>query len=72
MKDIKEKCKFISIVLVGNKTDLSERAVKRADVEKYALSHGMSYFETSAKDASNVDEMFSSLASDIYNVLKET
>ena len=57
-------------MLVGNKTD-QKRAVKREDVEKYASSHGMRYFETCAKDGSNVDEMFQSLTSEIYNVLKE-
>lgn len=56
----------VPIVLVGNKLDLatrdpSKRAVAQADAEKVAQEWGVRYFETSAKDGTNVDEAWRTL-----------
>jgi small GTP-binding protein len=52
----------IDVILVGNKCDL-ERCVTREDGEELAKQFQIPYFETSAKDATNVEEAFKTLAS---------
>ena len=47
----------VKLVLVGNKCDL-ERKVKKEEGEKMAEKEGMLYFETSAKTADGVIDMF--------------
>ena len=60
-----EDCKFnspktIFIILVGNKTDLEEeRQVTTEEGEEFANRFGLRFFETSAKNTSNVDKVFS-------------
>ena len=52
----------IVILLVGNKLDLTEqRAVKNEEAMELASSVGIKYFETSAKDDTNVSESFQHL-----------
>jgi small GTP-binding protein len=51
----------IDVILVGNKCDL-ERAVSREEGEALAREFQLSYFETSAKEAVNVENAFVSLA----------
>merc|ERR1712032_142818 len=51
-----------TIVLVGNKADLSEnRAVSTAEGEELARKAGMTFFEVSAKSGQNVEELFEKL-----------
>lgn len=58
----------IVIALAGNKLDLaadgpnSRRAVNTADAEAYAREAGLLFFETSAKTAENVKELFTAIA----------
>jgi len=57
----------IIIALAGNKLDLvtespDMRAVTAADAEQYAKEAGLLFFETSAKTAENVKELFTSIA----------
>ena len=49
-------------ILVGNKLDLPKREIEKETAEKYSESHGMNYFETSAKDGTNVDLIFKEIA----------
>ena len=50
-------------LLVGNKTDLSEkRAVSTEEGKALANQFGIAFLETSARDNSNVDEMFNQMA----------
>jgi Ras-related protein Rab-11A len=52
----------ITIMLVGNKSDLSEmREVKSESIEDYANQNRLSYLETSAANGSNVSEAFNQL-----------
>ncbi|MCJ1257371.1 GTP-binding protein of the rab/ypt [Lignoscripta atroalba] len=57
----------IIIALAGNKLDLvtdnpDKRAITAADAEAYAREAGLLFFETSAKTAENVRELFTAIA----------
>ncbi|KAJ2968448.1 hypothetical protein NUW58_g10218 [Xylaria curta] len=57
----------IIIALAGNKLDLvneqpDKRAVPTAEAEAYANEAGLLFFETSAKTAENVQELFTAIA----------
>ena len=55
------------IILVGNKCDLSnERKVSIEEGENYAKKYNIKFFEASAKDGTNVNELFFHLANEIY------
>lgn len=53
----------IVIALAGNKADLdSRRAITTDEAREFAEEAGLIFFETSAKDALNVKELFTALA----------
>ena len=55
--------KSVFIFLVGNKCDLEEeRKVSSAEGEEFANRYGLKFFETSAKNTINVNEIFSESA----------
>ncbi|KAL5230013.1 hypothetical protein ABZP36_028789 [Zizania latifolia] len=57
----------IGIMLIGNKTDLKHlRAVAADDARSFAEAEGLSYIETSALEATNVEEAFQLILGDIY------
>lgn len=59
-------------VLVGNKTDQAKyREVSRDEAVLFASQHGMDYYETSAKNGSNVEEVFHKLAQKIYTLVHD-
>lgn len=59
---VKELCsEELALVLVGNKSDESERWVDERNVQDFAKREGMFYMEASAKTRENVDEIFSVL-----------
>jgi small GTP-binding protein len=66
------KLEDIPILLVGNKLDLENRKVTKAQAlelkEKYGLSE---FFEVSALRGDNVEEMFNTLATIISQILKK-
>ena len=49
-------------ILVGNKSDLPNRAIEKETAEKYSESHDMKYFETSAKNGTNIELIFKEIA----------
>lgn len=62
----KENC--VISYLVGNKSDRkSEKGVSKEEGEKYAKSKGFFFMETSAKNAENVEKIFTRMT---YNIIK--
>jgi len=60
----------IVIMLVGNKKDLQHlRAVSTEEAKGFAAINGLSYIETSALNAQNVELAFQTTIQDIYNVV---
>lgn len=53
------------MVLVGNKCDLTHRAMDARQVQELARSFGIPYEETSAKTRVGVDDAFHSLVREI-------
>ncbi len=48
----------IVIMLIGNKSDLeNKRAVSKEEGEAFAKQHGITFLETSAKTAENVEQV---------------
>lgn len=68
MKELQRQAnENIIIALAGNKLDLvteqpDKRAVQTSDAEAYAQEAGLLFFETSAKTAENVKELFTAIA----------
>lgn len=70
--ELKMYIKNVPMAIVGNKLDLTienetGRRIKFEEGEKYSKERNMSYFETSAKSAENVDKVFNELAIEIFN-----
>ena len=60
----------IVIMLVGNKSDLRHlRAVPTEEAKAFADENNLSFIETSALDASNVEGAFQNILTDIYNIV---
>lgn len=62
----------IVIMLIGNKTDLKHlRAVATEDAQSYAEKEGLSFIETSALEATNVEKAFQVILSEIYRIISK-
>jgi Ras-related protein Rab-11A len=60
----------IVIMLVGNKTDQRHlRAVPTEDGKQFASENGLSFIETSALEATNVDLAFQNILTSIYQIV---
>ncbi|KAI0736826.1 GTPase [Fomitopsis betulina] len=60
----------IVIMLVGNKSDLKHlRAVPTDEAKTFATENNLSFMETSALDASNVESAFQTILTDIYRIV---
>ncbi|KAH8114125.1 ras-domain-containing protein [Phellopilus nigrolimitatus] len=60
----------IVIMLVGNKSDLRHlRAVTTDTAKNFASENQLSFIETSALDASNVENAFQNILTDIYRIV---
>jgi small GTP-binding protein len=60
----------IVIMLVGNKSDLKHlRAVPTEEAKSFSTENGLSFIETSALDASNVEAAFQNILTEIYRIV---
>ncbi|KAG0243225.1 small GTPase [Mortierella sp. GBAus27b] len=60
----------IVVMLVGNKSDLRHlRAVPTEEAKQFAAENGLSFIETSALDASNVELSFQRILTEIYRIV---
>lgn len=60
----------IVLMLVGNKCDLNHlRAISESDGHGFAEKEGLSFLETSALEAHNVEKSFQMILLDIYQVI---
>jgi len=58
------------VLLVGNKSDLqSKRMVDAKEAQSFAEKSGLKYMETSAKDGTNVEEVFTTLGVECLDVV---
>ncbi|KAJ4966823.1 hypothetical protein NE237_018672 [Protea cynaroides] len=64
--------KNIVIILIGNKTDLEDqRAVSTEDAKEFAEKEGLFFLETSALEATNVENAFLTILTEIFNIVNK-
>ncbi|KAL4385714.1 hypothetical protein GQ457_15G028000 [Hibiscus cannabinus] len=62
----------IVLMMAGNKSDLNHlRAVSEQDGQALAEKEGLSFLETSALDATNVEKAFQTVLSEIYHIVSK-
>eukprot|EP00053_Salpingoeca_punica_P023482 m.10288 g.10288 ORF g.10288 m.10288 type:complete len:216 (-) comp5173_c0_seq1:513-1160(-) len=62
----------IVIMLVGNKADLRHlRAVTTDEAKQFAVKNNLSFIETSALDATNVEQAFVNILTEIYRIVSQ-
>ncbi|XP_055829084.1 ras-related protein Rab11D-like [Solanum dulcamara] len=62
--------KNIVIMLIGNKTDLEDqRAVPTEDAKEFSQKEGLFFLETSALEATNVEDAFLTVLTEIFNIV---
>lgn len=62
----------IVIMLIGNKTDLGNlRAVSTEDAKEFAEKEGLYFLETSALEATNVENAFYTVLTEIYRIVSK-
>lgn len=61
-------CETVNKLLVGNKSDmLAKKIVDFSTAKEYADNIGIPFLETSAKDSTNVEQAFLTMAAEIKN-----
>ena len=72
LDECKEMCyKDLLICLIGNKIDLEDkRVVSKEEGQKFADDNGLLFFETSAKNGTNIEEIFNKCTSEIVNKIE--
>ncbi|KAG7535556.1 P-loop containing nucleoside triphosphate hydrolase [Arabidopsis thaliana x Arabidopsis arenosa] len=64
--------KNIVIILIGNKSDLvDQRAILTEDAKEFAEKEGLFFLETSAFNATNVESAFSTVLTEIFNIVNK-
>lgn len=59
-------------MLIGNKTDLEDqRAVPTEDAKEFAQKEGLFFLETSAMEATNVEDAFLTVLTEIFNIVNK-
>lgn len=64
--------KNIVIILIGNKSDLEDqRAVPTEDAKEFAQKEGLFFLETSALEATNVEDAFLTVLTEIFRIVNK-
>ncbi|KAL5705173.1 Ras-related protein Rab11D [Ranunculus cassubicifolius] len=64
--------KNIVIILIGNKSDLeNQRAVPTEDAKEFAQKENLFFLETSALEATNVENAFSTVLTEIFYIVNK-
>ncbi len=70
LNEVEEKKRYnsnVPLVLIGNKIDLeNERVVSKEEGEKFAYKYNIKFFESSAKNKTNVKEAFNYLIEMVF------
>lgn len=62
----------IVIMMAGNKSDLKHlRAVQEEDARAFAEQEGLSFLETSALEALNIEKAFQTILTEIYHIISK-
>ena len=62
----------IVIMMAGNKSDLKHlRAVQEEDARVFAEQEGLSFLETSALEAVNIEKAFQTILTEIYHIISK-
>ena len=62
----------IVIMMAGNKSDLNHlRAVSEDDGQSLAEKEGLSFLETSALEATNIEKAFQTILTEIYHIISK-
>jgi small GTP-binding protein len=68
LKELRDVDPKITVILIGNKSDMSEaRVISLDDAMNFARSENLLFIETSAKDSTNVRESFTNLITAIVH-----
>ena len=72
LKDCRDICfKSVLIYLIGNKSDLEDkRQVTTEEGEKFAEENNLKFYETSALNGNNIEEIFVQSATDLVTKLE--
>ena len=62
VKEIDDNAGNVEVILVGNKSDLKDRKIKKSEAEKYAKEKNFKYIETSAFEGINILLLFEELS----------
>ncbi|XP_022865596.1 ras-related protein Rab11D-like, partial [Olea europaea var. sylvestris] len=64
--------KNIVIILIGNKSDLEDqRSVPTEDAKEFAQTEELFFLETSALEATNVENAFLTVLTEIFNIVNK-
>lgn len=67
MREIKKNCdNDVELMLLGNKSDIEDRKVTSQQAQEYADKNQMIYYETSAKEGTNVETAFLELTNKVH------